>query len=100
MTILIPTDSNKRHESVISSIEENNSWAFVTLKNGQIETCEFFERKEDIIEWIDYLIVLNNQEYVWPFIEENVKVLIVNNQKSIDEIIESFLFATLDEYSS
>ena len=28
MTILIPVDSKKRDECVISSIEENKAWAF------------------------------------------------------------------------
>lgn len=97
MTILIPTDSNNRFESIISSIEENNSWALVTLVEGQIERCEFFDRKEDILEWIDYVIVLNDREYFWPFKEEGSKILTVSNQKSIDEIIESFLFNNLFE---
>ena len=97
MTILIPTDSNDRFGCVIASIEENNSWAFVTLVEGQIERCEFFDRKEDVFEWIDYVVVLNEREYFWPFKDEGAKILIVDNQKSIDEIIESFLFSSLTE---
>jgi len=100
MTILIPTDSNKRFESIISSIEENNSWAFITLVEGQIDSCEFFDRKEDIIEWIDYVIVLNEREYIWPFIDEGTKVKSVKSQKSIDEIIEAFLLDDLVDLSS
>lgn len=100
MTILIPTDSNKRFESIISSIEENNSWAFITLVEGQIDSCEFFDRKEDIIEWIDYVIVLNEREYIWPFIDEGTKVKFVKSQKSIDEIIEAFLLDDLVDLSS
>lgn len=97
MTVLIPTNSSNRHECIIASIEENESWAYITLQDGQIESCEFFDRKEDVIEWIDYVIVLNDKEYYWPFLEEDIKVLMVDNQKSIDEIIESFLLSTLVE---
>ncbi|WP_428023362.1 hypothetical protein [Arcobacter sp.] len=100
MTILIPTNSDNRHECVISSIEENFSWAYLTLDDGQIISCEFFERKEDIIEWIDYVVVINDKEYIWPFIDENTKVLIVNNEKSIDEIVESFLLEKLSLFST
>ena len=100
MTILIPTNSDNRHECVISSIEENSSWAYLTLDDGQIISCEFFERKEDIIEWIDYVVVLNDKEFIWPFVDENTKVLIVNNEKSIDEIVESFLLGNLSLFSS
>lgn len=97
MTILIPTDSNNRFGSVIASIEENNSWAFVTLAEGQIENCEFFDRKEEILEWIDYVIVLNEREYFWTFKEEGAKIMTVSTQKSIDEIIESFLLNNLKQ---
>ncbi|RXJ81488.1 hypothetical protein [Arcobacter sp. F2176] len=99
MTLLIPTDSNNRHECIISSIEENNSWAYVILNDGQIISCDFFDRKEDVIEWIDYVIVLNDKEYIWPFLSENIKVLISNNEKSIDEIVESFLLNKLFLYT-
>jgi hypothetical protein len=100
MTILIPTDSNNRYESVISSIEENSSWAYITLNDGQIISCDFFDRKEEIIEWIDYVVVLNDKEYIWPFINEKTKVLIVDNQKSIDEIVEAFLLNNLLVFTS
>ena len=43
MTILIPVDSKKRDECVISSIEENKAWAFVTLDEGRVEKIEFFD---------------------------------------------------------
>ena len=99
MTILIPTDSNIRHECIISSIEENSSWAYVTLNDGQIVSCEFLDSKEDIIEWIDCVVVLNDKEFIWPFIDEKTKVLIVTTEKSIDEIIESFLLNNLIEFS-
>ena len=36
MTILIPVDSKNRDECIISSIEENKAWAFVTLDEGRV----------------------------------------------------------------
>ncbi len=97
MTVLIPTNNSQRHEAQISSMEENESWAFVTLNEGQIESCNFYDRREDIIEWIDAVVVINEQEYVWPFMEEGIIVLIAPFQKSIDEIIEAFLFKELHD---
>jgi len=99
MTLLIPTNSDNRHECIISSIEENSSWAYITLNDGQIISCDFFDRKEDIIEWIDYVVVINDKEFIWTFIDEKTKVLIVDNQKSIDEIIEAFLLNNLLEFA-
>lgn len=99
MTILIPVDSKNRHECVISSIEENKAWAFVTLDEGKITNIEFFDRREDISVWIDAVVVINELEYVWPFMDEGTIALIAPSQKSIDEIVEAFLFKDLHDFS-
>ncbi len=98
MTILIPVDSKNRFECIISSIEENDAWAFVTLDEGKISSVEFFDRREDISCWIDAVVVINDLEYVWPFIDEGIIALIAPTQKSIDEIVEAFLFKDLHDF--
>ena len=99
MTVLIPVDSTNRDECVIASIEENKSWAFIKLDGGKITSIEFVNRREDILEWIDAVVVINDQEYVWPFMDEGIIALVAPTQKSIDEIIEAFLFKDLHDFS-
>ena len=99
MTILIPVDSKNRHECMISSIEENKAWAFITLDEGKIEKIEFFDRREDISVLIDSVVVINDLEYVWPFMDEGIIALVAPSQKSIDEIVEGFLFKDLHDFS-
>jgi predicted Fe-Mo cluster-binding NifX family protein len=99
MTILIPVDSKSKDECLISSIEENKAWAFVTLEEGRVLSVEFFDRREDINSWIDAVVVINELEYVWPFMDEGIIALIAPTQKSIDEIVEAFLFKDLHDFS-
>jgi len=99
MTVLIPVDSTNRDECLISSIEENKSWAFVSLDGGNITNVEFVDRREDIIEWIDAVVVINDQEFAWPFIDEGIIALVAPTQKSIDEIIEAFIFKDLHDFT-
>ena len=99
MTILIPVDSKNRHECIISSIEENKAWAFITLDEGKIANIEFYDRREDLTVWIDSVVVINDLEYVWPFMDEGIIALIAPSQKSIDEIVEAFLFKDLHDFS-
>ena len=99
MTILIPVDSKNRDECLISSIEENKAWAFVSLEEGRVLSVEFFDRREDINSWIDAVVVINELEYVWPFMDEGIIALIAPTQKSIDEIVEAFLFKDLHDFS-
>ena len=99
MTLLIPVDSKNRHECMISSIEENKAWAFITLDEGKIAKVEFFDRREDISVLIDSVVVINDLEYVWPFMDEGIIALVAPSQKSIDEIVEGFLFKDLHDFS-
>lgn len=90
-------DSNKRHEGLITTLDQTNDWALVDLDEGEIKNISFYKRREEISEWIDCVIVENEQEYVWPFMEENITVLVAPTQKSIDEIVEAFLFKELHD---
>ncbi len=99
MTILIPVDSKSKDECLISSIEENKAWAFVTLEEGRVLNVEFYDRREDISTWIDAVVVINELEYVWPFMDEGIIALIAPTQKSIDEIVEAFLFKDLHDFT-
>ena len=99
MTILIQKKKKNRHECMISSIEENKAWAFITLDEGKIAKVEFFDRREDISVLIDSVVVINDLEYVWPFMDEGIIALIAPTQKSIDEIVEAFLFKDLHDFT-
>ena len=99
MTILIPVNSTNRDECIISSIEENKSWAFIKLDEGKISSINFYDRREEISEWIDAVVVINDLEYVWPFMDEGIIALVAPSQKSIDEIVEAFLFKDLHDFS-
>lgn len=100
MKVLIPVNSADRHLSLISSIEENFSWALISLNKGKISKVAFYNRKEDIPYDIDALVVINELEFVWPLLEDGIEVYIARKEKSIDEIIEAFLLNKLTHFSS
>jgi len=95
MNLLIPVDSNIRHEAIITTLDSSNNWAFIELEEGQIIECKFYKNRKDILAWIETVVVVNEQEYVWEFKDEGITVLIASTQKSIDEIVEAFLFSEL-----
>ena len=97
MTVLIPLNTNHRYDSVITSIDECKTWVFIQLEEGRIVTYDFYKNKDDIKSWIDCIIVINSKEYVWQFIEDGICVLVAPVKKSIDDIIEAFLFKELHD---
>lgn len=97
MNLLIPVDSNKRHEALLTTLDNTNDWAFIELEEGKITSCTFYKDRKDIDCWIETVVVINEQEYVWQFMEENIMVLVAPVQRSIDEIVEAYLFRELHD---
>lgn len=97
MNLLIPVDSNNRYESLLTTLDSSNDWAFVELDAGQIVSCTFYKDRKDIDCWVETVVVINDQEYVWQFMEEGIAVLVAPTQRSIDEIVEAFLFKELHD---
>lgn len=99
MTVLIPVNEKSQINANIVSMNDNHTWAFVTIDEGKISSCNFVDDRNEILEWIDCVVVVNEREYVWPFMEEGMIVLTAPVQKSIDEIIEALLFKELHDFS-
>ncbi|SMP87742.1 hypothetical protein SAMN06314019_10272 [Epsilonproteobacteria bacterium SCGC AD-311-C15] len=43
------------------------------------------------------VVVMNDNEYVWPFMELSMMVLVAHTQRSIDDIVEAYLFKELHD---
>lgn len=97
MNLLIPVDCDKRHEALITTLDTSKDWAFIELEEGQIVECKFYKDRNDIQAWIETIVVINEQEYIWQFQEEGIAVLVAPTQRSIDEIVEAFLFKELHD---
>lgn len=97
MNLIIPVDCDKRHEALITTLDVSKDWAYIELDEGRIVSCEFFKDRNDIECWVETVIVINDQEYVWQFQEEGLAVLVAPVQRSIDEIVEAFLFKELHD---
>ena len=99
MTVIIPVDKKDQDEANIVSMNENHIWAHISIEDGKIANCNFVDDRTTIVDWIDCVVVINEKEYVWPFMEEGMVVLIAPIQRSIDDIIEAFLFKELHDLS-
>lgn len=97
MYILIPMDSFNKEEATISKINDAKSWVQISLEEGEVVETSFNEDKDGFENFSEVLIVMDDNEYVWPFIELGMMILVAHTQRSIDEIMEAFLFRELNE---
>ena len=63
--------------------------------DADFDRVDFFDRYEEIFCLINKVVVINNLEFVWPFQDDGIEILIASKEKSIDEIVESLLLNRL-----
>jgi predicted Fe-Mo cluster-binding NifX family protein len=98
MKLLVPMDSEDTQEGVLVPIAEVKTWGLIDVEEGQVVEVRFFADKEAALEeWPDAVIVSGDYEPVMEFIEQQMMVLVAHMQRSIDEIVEAFLFKELHE---
>lgn len=97
MYILLPMDIDDVEEAVLVPIIEAKKWALMNVEEGQLVEVEFYDKREDITEWVEALIVVGDDEPVADFLEEQIMVLVAHMQRSIDDIFEAFLFKELHD---
>jgi predicted Fe-Mo cluster-binding NifX family protein len=98
MKLLLPMDTQDTQEGVLLPIAEAAVWAVVDLEEGQVADVAFFTDREQALEtWPDAVVVTGDFEPVMDFIEQQMMVLVAHTQRSIDDIVEAFLFKELHE---
>ncbi|QFR44026.1 hypothetical protein CVO_00655 [Sulfurimonas sp. CVO] len=97
MYILIPVESENIQEASLTKINEVKVWVQVLLDEGKIQEINFNENRDEFEKFSEVLIIMDENEYVWPFIELGMMVLVAHTQRSIDDIVEAFLFRELNE---
>ncbi len=97
MQILIPVDDTDYEEAQITLLDDVKHWILINLDKGEVVEYNFFDTHEEITQWIDVVIVKNQQEYVWPFMEKNIAILVAPLQRCVEDIIEAFLFKELHD---
>ena len=97
MNILIPTDVANMEDGKISLLDEAKKWLLIDFDLGKIQNYKFYDKKDDINELYDVVIVKNDKEYVWPFMEQGIAVLVAPIQLYIEDVMEAFLFKELHD---
>ena len=97
MLILVPMDSDDVQEASLVPLNDVKKWALLNVEEGQLVEVTHYDNREDINEWIETVVVINDQEYVFPFMEDQIMVLVAHTQRSIDDIVEAYLFRELHE---
>jgi len=97
MYILVPMDSEDVQEASITKLEDVKVWAQLLIEAGELVEVNHNADKDGFEKFSEAAIVVNDNEYVWPFMEKSMMVLVAHTQKSIDDIVEAYLFKELHD---
>jgi len=97
MRLLVPMDSTDVEEAKLTKINDAKVWAQLVIEDGELVEVLHNESWEKFENFSDYVVVADDGEYVWPFIEYNMLVLVAHTQRYIDDIVEAYLFKELHE---
>ncbi len=99
MLLLLPMNGDDTQESELTGILTATQWATVEVEEGRVVEINFYTDRSQIDGWIDAVIVTNNYEPVMEFIDNQMMVLVAHTQRTIDDIVEAYLFRELHDLS-
>ena len=97
MYILLPMDSDEVQEAKLVKLEDVKVWAQLLVEEGQVVEILHAKEKDGFENFSECVVVTNDNEYVWPFMEMSMMVLVAHTQRSIDDIVEAYLFKELHD---
>jgi len=97
MLLLLPMDGDDTQESELTGILTATQWATVEVEEGKVVEINFYTDRSQIDGWLDAVIVTNNYEPVMEFIDNQMMVLVAHTQRTIDDIVEAYLFRELHD---
>jgi len=99
MLLLLPMNGEDTQESELTGILTATHWATVEVEEGKVVEINFYTDRSQIDGWLDAVIVTNNYEPVMEFIDKQMMVLVAHTQRTIDDIVEAYLFRELHDLS-
>lgn len=99
MNILLPLDSDIEDEAKLTKLNDALFWGLMVMEEGRMQSLNICKTQEDIKDGVDCIIVQNETEYVWPYMEQNIAVLIAPTQRYIEDIVEAYIFKELYDMS-
>lgn len=97
MLVVIPMDSEDVQEAQITSVAQAKTWAQLRIEEGELVEVLHSQSYDGFENWSEAVVVNSDGESVMEFINMSMIVLVAHTQKSIDDIVEAYLFRELHD---
>ena len=90
-------DTKDVDKASLVKLEDVKVWTQLLIKEGKILNIAHSSEKDSFENFSECVVVVNDNEYVWPFMELSMMVLVAHTQRSVDDIVEAYLFKELQD---
>ncbi|MCW8837648.1 MAG: hypothetical protein OQJ77_06135 [Thiovulaceae bacterium] len=97
MLLLLPMDSTNQDEAKLTKVFEAKTWAQVDVDEGKIQSIKFNDTFDGFDDISEAVVFENDFENPMMFMDYNMMPLVAHEQRSIDDIVEAFLFRELHD---
>ncbi len=97
MLVVVPMDSTDVQKAKITPVLEAKTWAELRIEEGELVEVLHADAYDAFKAWPEAVVVCSDGEPVMDFINMSMIVLVAHTQKTIDEIVEAFLFRELHD---
>lgn len=97
MLLLLPMDSTELQQAQLTPVYDAKVWAQLKIEDGELIEVLHDEKFDGFDEFSEAVIVCSDSEPVMSFMELSMMVLVAHTQKSIDDIVEAYLFRELHD---
>jgi len=97
MLVLIPMNSTDVQEAEITKVFEAKTWAQLRIEEGELVEVLHNDKFDDFENWSEAAVVCSDNEPVMDFMNMSMIVLVAHTQKTIDDIVEAYLFRELHD---
>lgn len=97
MLLLLPMDSTNKDEAKLTKVFEAKTWAQIDIDDGQIQSIKFNDTFDGFDDISEAVVLENDGENPMMFMDYNMMPLVAHTQRTIDDIVEAFLFRELHD---
>jgi len=97
MLVLIPMNSTNVQEAEITKVYDAKTWAQLRIEEGELVEVLHNDKFDGFENWSEAVVVNSDSEPVMQFMELSMIVLVAHTQKTIDDIVEAYLFRELHD---
>ncbi|WP_434580470.1 hypothetical protein MLC52_10945 [Sulfurimonas sp. NW15] len=97
MLVLVPMNTADVQAAEITPVLEAKTWAQLRIEEGELVEVLHCDTYDGFENWSEAVVVNSDGEPVMDFMNMSMMVLVAHTQKTIDEIVEAYLFRELHD---